>query len=284
MVTFPDDAAERARGYLAAQAARLRVLGPAAAQGDDDPVHDARTATRRLRTGLALCAAAPDVDGPLRAALGDLGRVLGAVRDPAVQLAWLGAALDSHPGDDELARGRFEADRMAARDAALVELRRVLGSPAQVRLLDGLDEVAAREWDLSARRLRHRVAREWSRLDCALAAADEASPDERDTALHAARRRARRARYACEVVGGEAASHSAALAEAVQDALGAQHDAVLARALIADVAAAARAAGEDPSPYDWLDDLAADAADRAVRASERATDRARATGHRRWLG
>jgi CHAD domain-containing protein len=284
VVTFPDDATERARGYLAAQAVRLRVLGPTAAQGDDDAVHDARTATRRLRTELALCAARPDVDGLLRAALGDLGRGLGAVRDPAVQLAWLGAALDSHPGDGELARGRFEADRLAAREAALVELRRVLGSPAQARLLDGLDEVVAREWDLSAERLRHRVAREWSRLDCALAAADEASPDERDTALHAARRRARRARYACEVVGGEAASHRAALAEAVQDALGAQHDAVLARSLIADVAAAARAAGEDPSPYDWLDDLAADAADRAVRASERATDRARATGHRRWLG
>ncbi|HEY0117185.1 MAG TPA: CHAD domain-containing protein, partial [Cellulomonas sp.] len=277
-----DESSERARGYVAAEAARLRALGPAAAAGDDEAVHDARTASRRLRTALAVCRPLLAADGAVPTALRDLGRVLGAVRDPTVQLAWLRAALDSRPGDETQARARLEEDRLAARQAGLVAARRLLGSPEHARLLVGLDAVVAQPWPPDEGRIAHRAAREWHRLDRALAAADEAEADERDAARHAARRQARRARYATELVGGDAAEHSSALAAKLQDTLGAEHDAVVVRAVVAEVAARARAAGEDTAACAWLAALADDSAERAARAARRAAARANASGHRHW--
>lgn len=278
------EGSERARGRVAAEAARLRALGPAAAAGDDDAVHDARTATRRLRTALTVCRPLLDEDGGVTTGLRDLGRALGAVRDPAVQLAWLRAATDSRPDGDPRVRARLEQDRLAARQSGLVGLRVLLRSPRHLRLLDGLDALVARPWPPDEGRVARRAAREWHRLDRALAAADEAAPDERDTAWHAARRRARRARYATELVSGAAAERSAELAARLQDALGAQHDAVTVRAVVVAVGVRARAAGEDASAYRWLTELADDAAGRAMRAARRAAARARATGHRHWAG
>jgi CHAD domain-containing protein len=278
-----DDAAERARGYVAAQAARLRTLGPQAAAGDDEAVHDARTATRRLRTALGVCAPLIEGTPDLRPALQDLGRTLGAVRDPAVQLTWLRAALDSRREDDPRARARLVENRLAARQAGLVVLRRQLRSGAHARLLAGLESVTDHAWPPEEGRIVDRAARDWRRLDRALADADEASDDERDAALHAARGKARRARYAAEVVGGDAAQHSADLAAKLQETLGTQHDAVLVGAILAEVAAQASAAGEDASTYEWLAELATDSAERAERAAKRAAARAGAAGHRHWM-
>lgn len=283
MAMARDELVDRARGYLAAQAAQLRLLAPAAVDGDDEAVHDARTATRRLRAALTVCRPLLDDDPALRTGLRDAGRALGAVRDPAVQLAWLRAALDSRPDDDATARARLEQHRTTAREAGLVGLRRQLGSQEHARLLTGLDEVVARQWKPDEGRIARRTRREWRRLDRALDAADEARPDERDVALHAARRQARRARYAAELVGGAAAEHSADLAARLQDTLGAQHDAVVVREVVADVTAQAHEAGEDVSVYTWLAELARESADRAERAARRAAARVRATKHRHWL-
>lgn len=278
-----DEAGERARGYVAAQAAHLRLLSPAAADGDDEAVHDVRTATRRLRTALSVCRPLADQDPAARRGLRDLGRALGAVRDPAVQLAWLRTALDSRTDDTTVARNRLTEDREAARQAGLAALRRLLDSPGHARLLTRLDELVVQPWRPDDGTIAHRAAREWRRLDRALRAADDAVPDARDATLHAARRRARRARYAAELVGADA-EHSAALAERLQDTLGAQHDAVVVRQVVADVAAQAHEAGEELSPYEWLVGLASDSADRAERAARRAAGRARRSGHRHWAG
>ncbi len=277
-----DEAAARARGYVARQAARLRDLGPAAATGNDDAVHDARTATRRLRTALGVCAPLVADAGRLRDALRAVGRTLGAVRDPAVELAWLREALDAQPSDDLRARARLVENRLAARRGGLAVLRRQLRSAAHARLLVELEAAVAHPWAPDEGRIVHRAAREWDRLDRALAAADEARHDERDTALHAARRQARRARYAAEVVGPEA-ERSADRAQQLQETLGTQHDAVLVSAVLAEVALQARAAGEDSSAYDRLIELADDSADRAEHAARRAARRAGAAGHRRWM-
>jgi CHAD domain-containing protein len=275
-----DETSERARGYVATHASRLRGLGPGAATGDADAVHDARTATRRLRTALGVCRPLLPVDDPGAAAgLRELGRSLGAVRDADVQLAWLRAALDERD-DDPRARARLEEDRSAARRAGLVGLRRTLGSPAHAALLTTLDSLAAQPWPPDEGRVAHRAARCWRRLARALVAADDAGPEQRDAALHAARRRARAARYACEVVGDDAALRRATLAERLQDALGAQHDAVLVRTLVAEVAARAGAAGEDTSTYAWLEGAATAAAERATLDAAREAERVLAAGHR----
>ena len=282
MGTVPDDGSERARAHVAAQVARLVELGPGAAAGDDDAVHDARTATRRLRTTLGVCAPVIGAATPVHQGLQRLGRTLGAVRDPQVQLAWLRAALDSRAEDDGQARVRLVENRLAARQAALVVLRRELRAPAHARLLTDLGALVAHPWPPDDGRILRRITREWRRLDRALAAADEAGRDERDTALHTARRQARRARYAAEVVGGDAL-RSADLAGKLQDTLGAQHDAVLVRAILAEVAAQAAAAGEDTATYAWLAELVNDSARRAERAARRAGERAAAAKHRRWM-
>lgn len=275
-------ASDRARRYAAEQVARLRALGPPVAAGDDDAVHDARTATRRLRACLDLCGSLVGDAAPLADGLRDLGRALGAARDPAVELAWLRTAVAALPDGDPRARARLLENRLAARRTALVALRGRLRGPAHAGLLAALEEAAARPWPPDGGRIARRAAREWHRLDRRATAAERAGDDDHDTALHAERRQARRARYAAEVVG-EPAARSAALAESVQDALGAQHDAVLVRAVVMEVAAQARADGEDTTTYERLAALAHAAADDAELAAARAAARLRDPHHRGWM-
>ena len=275
-------ASDRARGFAAEQVARLRALGPPVAAGDDDAVHDARTATRRLRSCLDLCGPLLGDTAPLTHGLRDLGRDLGAARDPAVELAWLRTAVDALPDDDPRALARLEANRLAARRSALVALRRRLRSRTHAGLLAALEEAADHPWPPDDGRIARRGARAWHRLDRMAAAARRAGGDDRDAELHAVRRQARRARYAAEVVG-EAAARSAVLAQRVQDALGTQHDAVLVQAVVTEVAAQARAAGEDATTYERLAELARDAAKDAERAAARAAARLRDPHHRGWM-
>jgi CHAD domain-containing protein len=282
MESSQDDAAERAREYVALQAARLRALGPAAGEGDDDAVHDARTATRRLRTALGVCSPLVADAARLGDELRDVGRTLGAARDPAVELAWFREALDSLPDDDVRVRARLLENRSAARQAGLVALRRELRSAAHAHLLAQLDAVVADAWPPDEGSIVRRAAREWRRLDRALAAIDDPARDERDVALHAARRQARSARYAAEIVGPDA-KRSVERAQQLQDALGTHHDVVLVRAILAEVVLQALAAGEDTSAYDLLTTLADDSAEQAEHAARHAAQRARASGHRRWM-
>lgn len=275
-------ASDRARGFAAEQVARLRALGPLAAAGDDDAVHDARTATRRLRACLDLCGSLVGDTAPLADDLRDLGRALGMARDPAVELAWLRTAVTALPDGDPPARARLLEDRLEARRTALVALRGRLRGPTHADLLAALEAATARPWSPDGGCIARRAAREWHRLDRRAAAAERAGDDDHDTALHAMRRQARRARYAAELVG-RPATRSAALAEGVQDALGAQHDAVLVRAVLLEVEAQARAAGEDTTTYERLVAVARAAADDAERAAARAAARLRDPHHRDWM-
>jgi CHAD domain-containing protein len=79
--------------------------------------------------------------------------------------------------------------------------------------------------------------------------------DARDTALHEARKEAKRARYSGEaaeaVLGAPAAAHTARM-KRVQQLLGEHQDSVMCRAAVVALRAAAVAAGEDPAPYDAI--------------------------------
>src|SRR6478735_6196932 len=207
----PDDSAgEVVRAYLSRHVQRLLTTVRAAHQGDEDAVHDARVATRRLRTALGVYRPVLDraTTDPLRAQLRELGHRLGNVRDPFVELRALRRALAAEPA--ELVLGgvarRIEEDRSAARSAALEHLRSLLDDERTAALFAALQSLGEVELtgphsgDDAAALLR-RARKAWRRMDRAL---DEAggpdAGDYRDELLHAARKAARRARYAAEVL------------------------------------------------------------------------------------
>ena len=88
------------------------------------------------------------------------------------------------------------------------------------------------------------------RLQRALAAVPAA--EDRDTAIHEARKAAKRARYAAEAAApalGAPASRQAAQAKELQELLGDHHDSVVTRTVLLGLAGQARAAGEDTFTY-----------------------------------
>ncbi len=236
---------------------RLIAHDPGIRQGgDDEDVHQARVATRRLRSHLRTFA--PLLDEPwadaMREELDWLGGVLGAVRDADVLLARLDARASRLPGDDLAGSmrllDRLRTQRARARDELLVAMR----GPRYTALLDRLVD-AARAPRLRSRRaddevLRHVARRTWKHLRDAV---DALTDPPEDPALHAVRKRAKRARYAAEAVepvfGKQARAFARALTE-IQDVLGEHQDAVVAAGWLRDTAAnsrderAAFAAGE----------------------------------------
>lgn len=272
-------AGEVARAYLATQVEALLTLDPAVRAGDDEAVHDARIATRRLRAVLSVCRPVfeeagdgtageertPDGPAPDGAALEgladdglapdrsaeavgpllrELGRLLGAVRDPAVEAAaYRARAAAEPPGiDPRPALRLLVADRAAARRRAFGAVRTFLTSSDGDTLFTALTALAdtaptGRLAAEPARDLLRRRTRSRARsLAAAWAAAAVVPPGpDRDAALHEVRKRARHARYAAEVatlVHGRSARRSARSFQRVQDTLGAQHDTVVRRATL----------------------------------------------------
>lgn len=245
---------EVVRAALLTDVSRFDEHEAGVAQGDDDEdVHQARVATRRLRSDLRTFG--PLLDPvwatPLRSELQWLGRMLGAVRDADVLRIGLEARLAEVAATDQawpepaLARVRrkrsgagllatLAAERAAALDAlrqamagdryrAVVEAAR-LGAAAPV-FAPGVDpeaSAAAATTDLVERAFR-RVAR----------AVRRAGAEPPDPVLHDIRKRSKQARYAAEaavpVLGREAAQRASAM-KAVQELLGDHQDAVVAEA------------------------------------------------------
>jgi CHAD domain-containing protein len=227
------------RHALAESVQRLVVHDPVARIGEDpEGVHQARVATRRLRSHLRTFRSHlhPVPIRVLRAELGWLAGELGAVRDADVLRDRLRTRLEGlDPDDADAAQpilDRIDADRAAARAQLLAGLR----SPRYLALLDRLVAVAARPPvvpgpdpdDLDA--LRRLVRTPWRRLRRAVAGLPDPAPD---AALHAIRIHAKRARYAAEVmvpVFGAPARDLARAVTRVQDVLGEHQDAVVAGA------------------------------------------------------
>ncbi|MFI5047575.1 MAG: CHAD domain-containing protein [Acidimicrobiia bacterium] len=217
--------------------ARLVEQDPGVRIGDDDEaVHQARVATRRLRSDLRTFRSMIDVHWgeALRDELQWLGERLGEVRDADVLLTRLEASLDALPHAD--AGGATElldtlrAERASAREALLV----VMSSARYLALLDRLVEAThgvpapPDPDDADDLELEGLVRRPWKRLREAVDALDDDPADER---LHEARIRAKRARYAAEAVapavGRDARRFASRIAE-VQDILGEHQDSVVA--------------------------------------------------------
>ncbi len=235
---FASTALEVLRAAVATSTARLIAHDPGVRGGSDpEAVHQARVATRRIRSDLRTFGAVvdPEWDAALRAELQWLGALLGAVRDTDVLLDRLDERLQTLPPAD-LDAGKHLLEglrdhRSRARDELLLAMR----SERYHELLDRL-VAAARHIPPSADddaldlELGDLVKRPWKKLRRAV---EELGDDPPDEALHAVRIRAKRVRYAAEAVApavGREAKRFAQAVEALQEVLGDHQDAVVAGA------------------------------------------------------
>jgi CHAD domain-containing protein len=265
-LTAASPAGEVVLAYLATHAERLKSLDPLARRDEPDAVHQMRVATRRLRSTLRSFEQIlrSDGTGRLAAELKWLGTVLGAVRDAEVLAAHLRTAIDDAPlylvlGPVQArVHGHFASVSADARAALLA----ALGSARYFALLDDLDALLAappltpladRPADVvlpaAARRpssqVRHRMRRAW-RVQPGTA---------KDTALHEARKAAKRARYAGEAMSpalGKPARTFAKRMKKVQSVLGDHQDTIIARQAERELGIGAHMAGENAFSYGLL--------------------------------
>jgi CHAD domain-containing protein len=205
---------------------------------DTDPegVHQARVATRRLRSDLRTFGPLLDQGWveSLREELGWLAGSLGAVRDRDVLLMRMRQRLAGLPPEDAKGGGRILATLEADRERAYGELMGTVRSERYPTLLDRLIEAAnapalGPESDRPAAEVLQPLARQPVRKAAKRAA--ELGDQPTDEELHALRLRAKRARYAAEAVSsvlGKRARAVAAAAAKLQDVLGEHQDAVVA--------------------------------------------------------
>lgn len=205
---------------------RIRAAGPHA---DAEDVHQARVATRRLRSDLATVGPLLDpvwVDH-VRADLRSVGEVFGAVRDTDVLIKRLGEAG---------AGVRLIQALDVQRAAAVASLHRVLGGPRYIDLLDRLHAASVQPPIMdrhsagrkACRAFPRLVNRSWKKLRREARLARRHPSDEQ---LHRVRKRAKQLRYASELstpVIGRPARKTAEASESLQTVLGEHHDAAVA--------------------------------------------------------
>lgn len=237
------------RWAVATSSARLIVHDAVVRLGvDPEGVHQARVATRRLRSDLRTFRSFLEDEwrDHLRAELGWLGAELGVVRDLDV----LGARLREHalllPDDDAANVAKVLERLRVRREAARAELLSAMREPRYVALLDALVDASASPRVLDG--VRRSPAADvvgavmegpWAHLKKLCDGLGEASSD---GDLHEARIRAKRVRYAAEAltpVCGKPARRFARRAEALQVVLGSHQDAVMAIAWLREQAGGA---------------------------------------------
>ncbi|GAB3171565.1 hypothetical protein GCM10027059_40120 [Myceligenerans halotolerans] len=260
--------------YLREKADALRRHEDAVRADVPDSVHQARVAVRKIRSALRVFAADEPGADPLSSRLQEWGRVLGKARDAEVFRELLrsrvSAALDDD-GAPAVADLAAQLDRELAHEyerarTAVVDL---LDTPGHVALLADLDQLIeasaggsalgrrptgdeARRLVAAARSARKRFAKLERKADKRTGAAA-------DVAWHRARRAAKRARYAAELVAEavsgkpsrNARDHAKRLKK-VQSRLGARQDEVALRAWLEQERSRAESDGEDLAPYDTL--------------------------------
>ena len=229
--------AEAVTAALRAYAAHLVRNQALLLEGSDpEGIHQARVACRRIRSALQTFAPVLDpawAEG-LRAELGSLAADLGAVRDAEVLLMRLRASAAGR-GLDEAAADRLlrrlDNDRTRARAALLArigsqehreQLERILAAASSPRLLPEAAERPAVEV------LMPLVAASWRKLRRRAAALPTHPADEELHRLRIVTKKCRYAVLALVPVLGEGPAATGSLLGALQDALGEQHDAVVA--------------------------------------------------------
>jgi CHAD domain-containing protein len=252
--------------YLAARAEELAALDPMVRRFRPDSVHKMRIATRRLRSTLRTFGAVISTDNTehLAAELKWLGDALGRARDTEVLAAHLRAQQEQTDAAELVGpvAARIEAHFARSGAAAGTAVLRALNSRRYGALLTDLEALiadpplgpdgTAAAGPALAAAVAHSYRQTRRRMRTALAAPPG---QDRDAALHQARKAAKRARYAAEAVtavGGRDARRFAAQMKRLQTVLGDHQDTVIARQLERRLGMAAHQAGENAFSYGLL--------------------------------
>lgn len=213
-----------------------------------DPIHDTRVALRRLRSTLRVFA--PLFSGHAPALEDDLkwfAGLLGEVRDCQVQHRRFSAAVDELPDVLVLGpvRSRLRADLQAIELPARAEVREQMESPRYLGLLSELTKwrsAAPLRPDVTARALQRRADKAARKADRRLTAALAADATRHGELLHRARKAAKRARYAAELleeIPGSKSHRTVKRYKRIQSVLGDHQDTVVARGMLRRIGAAA---------------------------------------------
>jgi CHAD domain-containing protein len=215
---------------------------------DPEAVHQARVATRRIRSTLRTFSKLLDEEWTdrLRDDLKWLANLLGEVRDTDVLLERFSDHLAELPAEDEKAGRRLLTRLSEERDQARRRLLGAMGQEKYAELLEDLVEAAAAPALLpgadrpAAEVTPPLVRRPWKKLRKEVRQAGDNPADEQ---LHKIRIRAKRARYAAEAVEpafGKPAEDFADAVSDIQSVLGDHQDAVVGEAWLREAASGAR--------------------------------------------
>ncbi|MEU6278324.1 CYTH and CHAD domain-containing protein [Streptomyces populi] len=294
----PGTAGRHVLAYTDRLVGALMDLDPAVRRDTPDSVHRMRTTARRLRGCLRSYRSVFDreVTDPVRRDLKWLANELGVERDHEVMRDRLTSEVRELSG--ELVLGPVEARLKAWDVARRTEARRrtldALASPRYLSLLNGLkslteapplraSKAAGEPGKVFGKVLRKEYRRLAGRMEPALAMA---SGPERDTAIHDARKAAKRLRYAAEAARpalGKPARRLGKRVKAVQRVSGAQHDSVVTRDVLRRLAVSAHAAGEPGFTWGILHGREGAAAAARERRLPEAWSKARAAARKKAL-
>ncbi|MGW3668629.1 CYTH and CHAD domain-containing protein [Streptomyces sp. NPDC005141] len=294
----PGSAGAYVLAYMDRLVSALTDLDPAIRRDAPDSVHQMRTTARRLRGCLRSYRSVLDrkATDPIRRDLKWLANELGVERDHEVLRERLTSGVRELPG--ELVLGPVEARLKAWDVEQRTEARRrtldALTSPRYLNLLEQLKSLtetppldaakaAGKPGKVLGKALRKEYRRLAGRMEPAL---DMVPGPERDSAIHNARKAAKRLRYAAEAARpalGKPARRLGKRAKTVQRVSGAQHDSVVTRDALRRLAVLAHAAGEPGFTWGVLHGHEGAAANARERQLPRAWAKTRAAVRRKPL-
>jgi CHAD domain-containing protein len=262
----PRTAGDHVLAYVRAQRDAILELDPAVRQDAYDSVHRMRVATRRLRSTFRSYGKVLDrgITGPIGEELRWLAGELGVDRDREVMTERLTTALGELPRTlvSGPVRTRLRTWAKARHGGSRRRLIGVLDSKRYLALLDTLDAVVAdppllKDADGTPEKvIAKAVRKDFGKVSALVEEAIEAPPGaDRDLALHEARKKAKRTRYAAEAATPALGTPARALAKSMKSLtslLGEHQDSVMVRETLRELSAVAHAAGESSFTYGVL--------------------------------
>ncbi|MEV0633650.1 CYTH and CHAD domain-containing protein [Streptomyces sp. NPDC050619] len=262
----PVTAGDHVLAYVRAQRDAIVELDPAVRRDVFDSVHRMRVATRRMRSAFRSYGKVLDraVTDPIGEELKWLAGELGVDRDQEVLTERLTAGLDELPRPLLVGpvRTRLRTWSHARRGGSRRRLIAVLDGKRYLELLGSLDALVADPPLLAAaggkpeKVIGKAVRKDFAALSALVEQAMESPAGaDRDLALHEARKKAKRTRYAAEaavVPLGDAAAGLVKSMKSLQGLLGDHQDSVMVREALRELARQAHAAGENAFTYGLL--------------------------------